>query len=74
MERHVLRCHMLDYSVCIRPIKRTPGKELFKTVLYRVFAAYHDILKAAGVDVSLKTIKGVPHAFWGWPGKFNKLS
>ena len=36
--------------------------------LILVVAAYHDVLKAAGVDVSMKIIKGVPHAFWGWPG------
>ena len=32
------------------------------------FLAYHDALKKEGVDVKIKTIKGVPHRFWSWPG------
>jgi len=32
--------------------------------------AYHEKLKEAGVKVELKTIKGVPHAFWNLPGAF----
>ena len=33
-----------------------------------IFLAYHDALKKEGVDVKIKTIKGVPHGFWSWPG------
>lgn len=34
--------------------------------------AYCDKLKAAGVKTELKTIKGVPHAFWSLPGAYKE--
>ena len=37
-------------------------------IVSRLFLAYYDALKKEGVDVKIKTIKGVPHGFWSWPG------
>lgn len=34
--------------------------------------AYYDVLKKAGVDVEITTVKGVPHGFWSWPALFKQ--
>ena len=61
-------------------IRNVPGNVYAQfSALYIVFffflsfhvflrVAYHDALKKEGIDFKIKTIKGVPHGFWSWPG------
>ena len=45
-------------------------KRVYKMIMFMFNLGYYEKLKQSGVKAQIMTIKGVPHGFWKFPGKY----